>query len=191
MCSNKLPYKLRLGFVLTKQSDCKGRGGSVANSLQSVCITWEREGSFVLYPQMFVLLLFPLCFHVLVFLLRPRQFISSHLGLEAGPGRTGKFVTVWHMECVNCDTAKGCYCRLKKKKRTVTSVSKWGAALAVRTCLVLKKSIFDKSMIKCETALFLVCKGLRFFNIFFCFILFSPGEAVVGWRKKKGQRKGL
>lgn len=114
MCSNKLLDKLHLGLVLTKQSDCKERGGSVANSLQSVCITWERERSFVLYTQMFVLLLFPLRIHVLVFLLWPRQFISSHLGLEAGPGRTGRFVTVWHMECVNCDTAKGCYCRLKK-----------------------------------------------------------------------------
>lgn len=35
-------YKLRLGSVLTKQSGCRERAGSVANSLQSVCITCER-----------------------------------------------------------------------------------------------------------------------------------------------------
>lgn len=43
MCSNKLPYELHLGLVLTKQGDWKERGGSAANSVQSVCRTRERE----------------------------------------------------------------------------------------------------------------------------------------------------
>lgn len=137
---------LNLGLVLSKQGDCKERDGSAAKSLQSGCITWETVRSFVLYTQMFVLLFLPLCFHVLVLLLWPRQFISSHLRLEAGPERTGKFITVWHTECVNCDTAKGCYCRLKK--RTETPVSKAVAtsaqALVPTTHLVMKKPIFDK-----------------------------------------------
>lgn len=149
MCSNKLQCKPEFGFgpnAPCKQGDCKERDGSAAKSLQSGCITWETVRSFVLYTQMFVLLFLPLCFHVLVLLLWPRQFISSHLRLEAGPERTGKFITVWHTECVNCDTAKGCYCRLKK--RTETPVSKAVAtsaqALVPTTHLVMKKPIFDK-----------------------------------------------
>lgn len=124
MCSNKLQCKLNLGLVLSKQSDCKERDGLAAKYLQSGCITWETAKSFVLYTQMFVLLFLPLCFPVLVLLLWPRQFISSHLRLQAGPERTGKFVTVWHTECVNCDTAKGCYCRLKKD--CDTCLQSWG-----------------------------------------------------------------
>lgn len=144
MCSNKLWCKLNLGLLLSKQS--KERDGSAAKRLQSGCITWESARSFVLYTQMFVLLFLPLCFHVLVLLLWPRQFISSHLRLQAGPERTAKFITAWHTECVNCDTAKGCYCRFKK--RTATPVSKAvvtsAQALGPRTCLVMKKPIFDK-----------------------------------------------
>lgn len=151
MRSNNLLYKPRLGSVLTEQSDCREKGGSGCQFLTK-CLHNRRERSFVLYTQMFVFLFFPLCSHVLVFLLRPRQFISSHLGLEAGPGRTGKFVTVWHMECVNCDTAIGCYCRLKK--RTMTSASKSGTALSPRTCLVMKKSIFDKMWNCCISCMY-------------------------------------
>lgn len=146
MCSNKLRCKLNLGLLLSKQSDCKERDGLAAKYLQSGCITWETVKSFVLYTQMFVLLFLPLCFPVLVLLLWPWQFISSHLRLQAGPGRTGRFVRVWHTECVNWDTAKGCYCRFKK--RTETPVSKAvvtsAQALVPRTCLVMKKPIFDK-----------------------------------------------
>lgn len=156
MCSNNLLYKPCLGSVLTKQSDCREKGGSGCQFLTK-CLHNLRERSFVLYMQMFAFLFFPLCFHVLVFLLWPWQFISSRLRLEAGPRRTGKFVTVWHMECVNCDTAIRCYCRLKK--RTMTSTSKSGTALAPKTCLVIKKSIFYKHMIKCGTAVSLVYKG--------------------------------
>lgn len=147
MCSNKLRCKVNLGLLPSKQSDCKQRDGLAAKCLQSGCITWESVRSFVLYTQMFVLLFLPLCFHVLVLLLWPRQFISSHLRLQAGPGRTGRFVMVWHTECVNCDTAKGCYCRYKKK-RTATPVSKAvvtsAQALVSKTCQVMKKPIFDK-----------------------------------------------
>lgn len=126
MCSNKLRCKVNLGLLPSKQSDYKERDGSAAKCLQSGCITWESARSFVLYTQMFVLLFLPLCFHVLVLLLWPRQFISSHLRLQAGPGRTGRFVMVWHTECVNCDTAKGCYCRYKKKKDCNTCLQSCG-----------------------------------------------------------------
>lgn len=133
MCSNKLQYKWHLGLVLTKWGDWKERGDLAANSKYKVSARPERKReSFVLYTQMFVLLFFPLCFRVLVFLLWPQQFISSHLRLEAGPGRTGKFVTVCHMECVNWDTAKGCYCRLKKGLRHLSPDHGW---LGLRLCL--------------------------------------------------------